>query len=634
MICVRHTALTKLRLFPMLVAVAAAAGAVAASVGAQPAAAVNGRIAFVSYWAPNLAPQVYRLDLRTGRQRLLTFGPASNDGPVVSPDGRTVLFRTSADNFQTIWAMRADGTGKHSLVSAGSVADGEPPAWSPDSRRVAFVDQLGRIAWLDIGSGAVHTLVPGGLPTWSPDGRTVAYVNDDTVMAIGADGSDERPLAPGIEFSYAGNAPKLSWSPDGRRVVFAGAEGLPLGDVNGGQIIVAPADGYASYALTTGAADIDPQWSPDGRAIAFVRTGGSTSRVLVVPAGGGRPVVIGRPPTWASDRRPVWSRDGRFIAVDRTFQESDGLRALVVIPRNGGRPRTVVRFPSHAILVDEDTLAWSPDGAFLYYSDGRDGSNNRSIYTINPDGSGLRRLTNDRIDAYDPAFSPDGKTIAFVRTLVANGGIQDPELYLMNADGSHVRRLTHWAGQDLAPAWSPDGRQIVFLRGVDGGLSLYTIHPNGTGLTALAAPPGSGFESAAWSPDGRSIAATGSSTDGYGNDLALLSPDGTFERDLLPLAGDLASHPQWSPAGDRVSFIRSTPCNYCDDTGNLWTVGADGSTPQQVFEGARDAAWSPDGNYFVVLRSDLLIITSQGQIVRRLRATRAAGSEGLSWQRR
>ena len=118
------------RLVAVLAAVAAVAGSVVTSTGAQPSAAVDGRIAFVSYWAPNLEPQVYRVNVHTGRRQMLTFGPTQNDGPVVSPDGRTVLFRTSADNFQTIWAMRPDGTGKHSLVAAGSVGDGEPPAWS------------------------------------------------------------------------------------------------------------------------------------------------------------------------------------------------------------------------------------------------------------------------------------------------------------------------------------------------------------------------------------------------------------------------------------------------------------------------------------------------------------------------
>jgi dipeptidyl aminopeptidase/acylaminoacyl peptidase len=115
-------------------------------------------------------------------------------------------------------------------------------------------------------------------------------------------------------------------------------------------------------------------------------------------------------------------------------------------------------------------------------------------------------------------------------------------------------------------------------------------------------------------------------------ELALLSADGEFQRDVVALNGDLASSARWSPEGDRISFIRTTPCNYCD-SGDLWIVGPDGSDQQKVFEDAHDAAWSPDGQFFVVLRSDLLIVGRDGHIVRRLRATRGAGSEGLSWQR-
>jgi len=609
----------------------AAASSIPSTAGASSTPrAVDGRIAFVSYWAPNLEPQVYRLDLRTGRRQQLTFGPTQNETPVVSPDGETVLFRTSTDNFQTIWAMRPDGTGKHSLVAAGSVDASGPPAWSRDGRRVAFVDSLGRIAWLDLSTGAVHTLVPGDTPTWSPDGRTIAYLDGGAVMAIGADGTNERSLAPGVEYAYgannAGDLPSLSWSPDGRSVAFAGAMRSPSGDVNGSQVVVAQAAGGQAQALTAGG-DTDPQWSPNGSVIGFVRTTGVMSRVMVVRATGGRPVVVGRPPAWASDSRPVWSRDGRFIAVARTYDDSDRLRALVVIPRDGGAPRIAARFDPHSVWTSNETLGWSPDGEALYYSVGLDGTDNRSIYTIDPDGTALRRLTNAGVDDFDPAFSPDGETIVFVRTLVAKSGTENPELYLMNADGTDVRRLTRWPGSDLSPSWSPDGKRILFVRGVSGGFSLYTIRPNGTGLAKLGPTGSSPPEQPAWSPDGSVIVAT------RPGELALFSASGEFERDLVALDGDLASSASWSPAGDLISFIRTTQCSYCDESGDLWTVAPDGSNPQKVFADARDAAWSPDGKYFVVLRSDLLIVTSDGQIVRRLRATRGAGSEGLSWQR-
>ena len=102
--------------------------------------------------------------------------------------------------------------------------------------------------------------------------------------------------------------------------------------------------------------------------------------------------------------------------------------------------------------------AWSPDGrklAFVSDRDGPFGVYTPEIHVVNADGSALRNLTRNPAHDSDPVWSPDGQQIAFVR----NCGV-----YVMNADGSGQQNLTRNTARDLSPAWSPDGQQIAFER--------------------------------------------------------------------------------------------------------------------------------------------------------------------------
>ena len=91
---------------------------------------------------------------------------------------------------------------------------------------------------------------------------------------------------------------------------------------------------------------------------------------------------------------------------------------------------------------------------------------NDDIFVINTDGSGLRQLTDlgSTGNVYTPAWAPDGRTIAFVRTSFASPGNPVPagKIWVMNADGSAQRRVADRPPDDHSPAWSPDGTRIVF----------------------------------------------------------------------------------------------------------------------------------------------------------------------------
>jgi hypothetical protein len=117
------------------------------------------------------------------------------------------------------------------------------------------------------------------------------------------------------------------------------------------------------------------------------------------------------------------------------------------------------------------------NGKIAFWSS-RDG--NAEIYTMNPNGQGIDRLTNNSAGDVDPNWSPGGGKIAFV-----SNRDNDTDIYTMNANGQGVDNLTKNPGLDEWPAWSPDGKKIAFHSERSGDSLIYTINANGQGLDTL-----------------------------------------------------------------------------------------------------------------------------------------------------
>jgi Tol biopolymer transport system component len=350
----------------------------------------------------------------------------------------------------------------------------------------------------------------------------------------------------------------------------------------------------------------------------------------------------------APDHDPAWSPDGRFMAFLRLLPS--GKDALLLIPAIGGLERKITEVSGGV------RPTWSPDGNWLAISDKDPESARFALYLVSVDSGEKRRLTSPPKQFFgdsDPAFSADGRSVAFRRSVDANSPELNDLYILALSDGwkpaGEPTQVTFGNKGVQNPAWTADGREIVYASGglisrglwrvpafahtasraepqrlpsVGNDASQPAISPSKHRLVYVnsfshnsiwrVAVPGlegkkqrprnqpsllisstRNDNSPQISPDGKKIAFESSRS---GNtEVWVCDADGSNAVQMTSFDGPAVTTPRWSPDSKRIAFDSNAAGEY-----DVYVVDADGGKPKRMTtDPANDGnpSWSPDGQW-------------------------------------
>lgn len=208
------------------------------------------------------------------------------------------------------------------------------------------------------------------------------------------------------------------------------------------------------------------------------------------------------------------------------------------------------------------------------------------LYTVNYDGTGIRKITDYEALTRLPRWSPEGKRISFLSYMRGN-----PDAYILDLGSSRRSVLTEYPGINIPSSWSSDGKEVLAVLSKDGANDIYVVNVDTKSLRRLTRSPSIDV-SPSWSPDGSEIVFTSNRS---GNPhLFVMDADGGNVR-RITFEGTYNTSPRWSPRGDRIVYV-----GVVEERFQLFTVNVDGSNSRQLtfFNGdSLDPSWSPDGRY-------------------------------------
>lgn len=222
------------------------------------------------------------------------------------------------------------------------------------------------------------------------------------------------------------------------------------------------------------------------------------------------------------------------------------------------------------------------------------GGLNPDIYSVRPDGTGLRQLTDDPGFDACAAYDATGRDIAFCSGRTGAGTF---EIWTMKADGSNERRLTYLNQRATFPDFSPSGRHVVFTLSAGAApADIWTIRKDGSHPRPLTSTPEVDDAFPAWSPDGRSIIFLEGNAERTVSQLWIMDRNGRHQRQLTFDATVKDQLPDWRPDGKLIAYQAGS---------DIWLIRPDGSgqvnitnTPAVEEVGT---AWSPDGRRIAYL---------------------------------
>ena len=473
------------------------------------------------------------------------------------------------------------------------------PSFSPDGKQFAFVWDGGSgnfdiyVRTVDGGSPKRLTSDPALdlFPAWSPEGTQVAFIriseNEKALYIVPASGGRERKIASlhtqalggAGDVSLSNRQPGPAWSRDGRSIVIAdcrehsGPDALYEFSVesSGCRKLTAPEPNSAG--------DFLPAFSPDGRALAFVRNRSTRghSSLYVLEHGIVRTILSQERAinglSWISKKELLFSsnrsgpsmlwrisvkggapapilgagRATNFIsysrATGRIAYTEDHLNTNVWRLRLN---QTIPVIPEKLLFSSRETESaeYSPDGSMIVFVSNRLGT--RQLWSAKADGSDSTQLSSvpSEVPIGTPRWSPNGRQIVYDTAQNGHSAIA-----IMDADGSHAHVLTSNASDDMMPSWSHEGRWVYFTCKIKGALQVCRKPVGGGPTMALTSDAGGGDPRE--SPDGQSVFYAGP------GGIWKASREGGDEALLSGLAdGDNGRY--WTVAKDGIYFLRNT----------------------------------------------------------------------------
>jgi len=392
----------------------------------------------------------------------LTDLPGEEYLPDISPDGKYILYTAyAANNRFDIFLQRIGGSKVINLTADCEDNDGDG-TFSPDGQWIAFHSdrQGGGIFIMGSTGESVRRLTDfGASAEWSADGKEIIVSTEDGSNPIERYSTREGKLW-AVQVSSGekrliteeGDAVQPNCSPHGYRIAYWGVRRQPSRRV----ISTIPYAGGPSVPVTSDSSiNWNPIWSPDGNYLYYISDRGGNMNVWRVPINEKSGEVLGEPEAVTMPSLSTWhlrfSRSGNtFVYVNREIRF--GVYRLDFDPmqeKMKGYPEPVLQGTKKLEFISP-----SPDGEWLAYNQTE---GQTDLFVVRKDGSGMRQLTNDSFKESAPAWSPDGKRIAFPSS---RSGKMD--IWIINVDGSGLQQVTDQVGDILAkPQWFPDGKRLA-----------------------------------------------------------------------------------------------------------------------------------------------------------------------------
>ena len=298
-------------------------------------------------------------------------------------------------------------------------------------------------------------------PAWSPDGTRLVYyslrnLRESTLRLMQADGSDSRQIT-----ALSSTPGQITWLPDGTRITLGMAGGIHTVNVDNGQIMRVISEQEI--------AALEFAWSPDMRTIVLISDRDGTPDVYLFRPSDSRMMRLTDNHGWTQNI--LWSPDGRLIAFHSTRDGNVAIYTLDVAcaMQRGLDAACLARLTDTS--AENREPAWSPAdvrGKRIAFTSLRDG--NPEIYLMDADGAHSMRLTKSQNVDWLPVWSPDGEYIAFLSSPDFESGVHN-DIFIVRPDGSGLRRLTN-DGLVNQITWSPDSRRIAFVTFRDSNLAL------------------------------------------------------------------------------------------------------------------------------------------------------------------